>query len=321
MFKPDITIIGNAAVDILAAPVSPEVFEIGTWPANNVKMSFGGDAQNESALLSRFGKKVELFSKLGDDQAGKSILARARENGVSVDKITLDPTMPSPISIVLITENGERNFVSDAKCSMRRLVEDDIYPILDTAADIVSFASLFVSTSMDIASATRVFKAIKSKPGRILTVDVTKAKFGETLDDLRELLPYVDYFFPNNDEAAMLTGTHDAHKNAALFVEAGVGCAVVKVGSKGCIIRTKDECIEIPAYKVENCVDTTGAGDSFAAGFIYGLSEGMSLADCGRFACATASCIVECVGATDGVMSIDKPMARFKELKEMADEK
>lgn len=313
--KPEITVIGNAAIDILASPVSTEVFEKGTLPVNEIKMSFGGDAQNEAVLLSRFGKRVELFSKLGKDEAGMRILDRVRENGVSVDKIVPDPTMPSPINVVLIEENGERNFLTNPKSSMRKLTDEDVLPILDTAGDIVSFASLFVSTSMDIPQAARIFKAVKSKPGRILTVDVTKAKFGETLEDLKVLLPYVDYIFPNEEEAAVLTGVKDARENARLLVEAGAGCAVVKVGSKGCIIHTKEKTIEVSAYPVSKCIDTTGAGDSFAAGFIYGLSEKMPLEACGKFACAVASCTVECVGATDGVLSIDKPMERFLEMK------
>ena len=65
---------------------------------------------------------------------------------------------------------------------------------------------------------------------------------------------------------------------------------------------------------MENVVDTTGAGDSFAAGFLYGLSEGYSLYDCGRFACATASCAIECVGAVDGVKSVDEVTRRYERI-------
>jgi len=56
------------------------------------------------------------------------------------------------------------------------------------------------------------------------------------------------------------------------------------------------------------------AGDCFAAGFLYALSEGMSLPECGRFACAVASCAIECVGATDGIKSVDEPWKRFQSL-------
>jgi sugar/nucleoside kinase (ribokinase family) len=135
------------------------------------------------------------------------------------------------------------------------------------------------------------------------------------LADLEELLPYIDYILPNRDEIALLTGKNDPFANAKLLIEAGVGCAVIKCGKDGCLIRTKDECYKIPAYPVENALDSTGAGDCFAAGFLWGLRNGLSLEECGYFACATASCAVEHMGATDGVQSIGEPMKRYREMK------
>ena len=82
-------------------------------------------------------------------------------------------------------------------------------------------------------------------------------------------------------------------------------------GGKGCIIATKSAQIEIPACRVEKVVDTTGAGDCFAAGFLYALSEGWQLEECGRFACAAASCSVEEVGAVAGVTSLEKVLRRY----------
>lgn len=187
-------------------------------------------------------------------------------------------------------------------------------PHVETMADIVSFASIFVSSKLDIKAMEELFRAIKEKPGRILAADMTKAKNRETLEDLYGLLPYIDYILPNEEEIALLTGEDDPGKNAEILIEAGVSCAVIKCGTKGCLIRTKEELYRIPAYEVEHCVDTTGAGDCFAAGFLWALSEGYPLSECGRFACAAASCAVEWLGATDGVISLEEPMRRRKNL-------
>ena len=81
------------------------------------------------------------------------------------------------------------------------------------------------------------------------------------------------------------------------------------------VIAREGEILELPAYPVARAVDTTGAGDAFAAGFVYALSRGMPLADCGLFACAAASCIVETAGANGGIRSAEEPMARYAELK------
>ncbi len=309
--KKDITVIGNAIVDVLAGPVSRDVFRLGSHSVEKIKLSFGGDALNEAVLLSRFGKRVELISRLGKDEAGHRVLGYIRENGISADSVIVEEGLDTSVNIVLVDKKGERYFLTNPNGSQRKLEEGDLMPYLDSAGDIVSFASMFISTSLDIPAMTRVFRRIKSRPGRILAVDVTKTKHGERLKDLKELMPYIDYFFPNEEEAALLTGTDDAYVNGELFVKAGVKCAVIKRGRQGCLICTEKEMIEVPAFPVVDCVDTTGAGDSFAAGFLWALSENYSLADCGRFGCAVSSCSVECVGAVDGILSIEEPMRRF----------
>lgn len=308
----NITVIGNAIIDVLAKPVNAKVFETGSLPVDKIKLTFGGDALNEAIVLTRLGRNVDLISKVGDDEAGSRVLSFLKDTGISVDKIVVEKGLDTSINIVLIDEQGERHFLTNPVGSQRKLSEADIYPFLDSASDIVSFASIFVSPLLDIPAMTRIFKKVKEKPGRILVADLTKAKKGECLEDLAELLPYVDYILPNEEEIALLTGEKDPKINAELLVESGVSCAVIKCGSKGCIIRTREEMYHIPAYPVKNCIDTTGAGDSFAAGFLWALSEGWALIDCACFACAVASCTVECVGSTDGVVSFKTPLDRYR---------
>ena len=312
--KKDITIIGNSVIDVLAKPINAKVFETGSQPVEQIKLAFGGDALNEAVVLTRLGKKVDLVSKVGKDEAGSRVLSFLKDSGISVDKIIIENGIDTSVNVVLIDEQGERYFLTNPAGSQRKLAEDDIYPYLDSAKDIVSFASIFVSPLLDIPAMTRLFRKIKEKD-RILVADMTKPKKGEQLDDLKELLPYVDYILPNEDEIALLTGVHDPAANAELLVEAGVSCAVIKCGSKGCLIRSEKEMYRIPSYLVENCIDTTGAGDSFAAGFLWALSEGMPLMECGCFACAVASCTVECIGATEGVVSLETPLKRCREIK------
>ena len=312
--KKDITIIGNAIIDVLAKPVNAKVFETGSQPAEKIKLAFGGDALNEAVVLARLGKKVDLISKVGNDEAGSRILAFLSDSDIAVDKITIENSIDTSINIVLIDERGERHFLTNPLGSQRKLAEDDVYPHLDSAKDIVSFASMFVSPLLDIPAMTGLFRKIKENPDRILVADLTKAKKGERLEDMAELLPYVDYILPNEDEISLLTRVNDPYINAKLLIESGVSCAVIKRGSRGCLIRTDKEMYHVPAYPVKNCIDTTGAGDSFAAGFLWALSEGLPLIECGCFACAVASCTVEYMGSADGVISLETPLSRFHEI-------
>ena len=159
-----------------------------------------------------------------------------------------------------------------------------------------------------------IFETIKKSSNSILAVDMTKAKNGETIYDLKQCLKYIDYIFPNESEIFTLTRENDPYKNAKKLVELGAKCAVIKRGKNGCLIYTDGLYIDIPAYSVSEVVDSTGAGDSFVAGFLYGLSHGFKLKECGIFANAVASCVIESLGATQGFASKKKALKRYEKM-------
>ena len=141
---------------------------------------------------------------------------------------------------------------------------------------------------------------------------MTTAKRGESIADIACLLKYVDYIIPNEIEAERLTAEKDVYKNAERFLEYGASCVVIKRGKNGCLIKTHKQQFEIPAYKEVKVMDTIGAGDSFAAGFIWGLKNKLPLKECGRFGCAVASCTVEEIGANGAIKSLEIPMKRYQ---------
>ena len=192
----DVTIIGAAIIDVLAAPVNENVFSIGSQPMDTIEMSFGGDALNEAVILSRLGKRVQLITKVGDDEAGRRVLSFLEENHISSEGTVIQRGLRTGINIVLIDEKGNRHFLTNPSGSLRRLSFEDIEGYLDDAAGIVSFAGMFVSPLLTIPEMKRLFSRIKDKKDRILAVDMTKAKNGEVLEDIQELLPYIDYIFP-----------------------------------------------------------------------------------------------------------------------------
>lgn len=306
-----ISIIGVGVIDILVGAVDEKLFIGDGQDVDYTKISFGGDALNQAVALSRLGKNIQWISKVGDDDAGRRILNYAEGNGIDVSCVKIVPGLDTAVTIVLVDAKGERRFLMNPHSTLRKLAEEDISPHVDDMAAIVSFASMFISTLLDVPAMERLFRRIKAS-GRTLAVDMKPSKRGETLDDLSGVLSCTDYFFPNEFELATLTGKSDIDENIAALLNCGLNCAVVKRGGEGCIIATKSEQIEIPACRVEKVIDTTGAGDCFAAGFLWALSEGWQLEECGKFACAVASCSVERVGAVTGVTSLAEVMRRLK---------
>ena len=307
----DISVIGTGVVDVLVGAVDEKIFSRPSTPVDFVKISFGGDALNQSVVLSRLGKRVQWINKVGDDDAGQRILRYATDNGIDVSHVTVQPGLPTGITIVLVDTTGERRFLTNPHSSLRKLATEDILPHVDEMASIVSFAGMFISPLLDIPSMEKIFSRIKSS-GRTFALDMKLPKHGETLSDIAGLLSHVDYFLPNETELAALTGSTDIDENISALLACGVKCAVVKRGGKGCVLACGDERHEIPACPVEKVVDTTGAGDSFAAGFLFALSENRPLVECAKFASATASCSVEAVGAVTGVTSLAKVLSRHE---------
>jgi sugar/nucleoside kinase (ribokinase family) len=291
-----VSVIGAAVVDIFAAPVDKEIFEKGSVPVGNIGLSFGGDALNEAVILSDLGIETELISLLGDDEAAGTILRCLKARGVDSSKITKDWGIATGMNIVLVDDMGERYFITNLESSLRKLSKEHIMQHIDGMGDIVSFASIFVSPKLTINDMEEVFKTIKKKPGRILVADMTTAKNGESVKDIETLLGYIDYLIPNEKEAYMLTGEKDPQKSASSFLEHGANCVIIKCGKEGCVYKNSSEEGSACAYPGANVVDTTGAGDSFVAGFITGLSKGLSLKSCCTYGCAVASVVVEHMG-------------------------
>jgi len=114
-------------------------------------------------------------------------------------------------------------------------------------------------------------------------------------------MPYLDIFMPSTNEARYITGKDDPVEMAEVLLEHGVGLAMIKLGEKGAYVKEKNsEGFFIPAYKGK-VVDTTGAGDSFVAGFLSRYIKGQSVYDCTVFAIAVATHCISEVGATTGI--------------------
>ncbi len=160
---------------------------------------------------------------------------------------------------------------------------------------VVSLASLFLQPLVDPEKILPFVKFIKNC-GAILCADI-RAKDEINIEDYAEILPYIDYIFPNDQEAYFYSKTEEPESAADFFLNMGISNVIVKIGKQGCFTKTaKGEKFITPAFKAE-VVDTTGAGDNFAAGFISGILDGKNLEDCCKFASAAANIAIQNVGA------------------------
>ena len=292
-----VQIIGAAIVDVLVNPADERVFATGSFPAERILMSCGGDALNEATVLHKLGGNVTLQTILGDDEPGKTVLRRMEQVGLDTRAVRIRPDLRTSVNVVLVKPDGQRCFLTDPQSSQRKLQLEDIPVPFRPETEILCFASMFVFPLMRTAEMAAVFRAAKEQ-GILVCADMTKRKNGETTADVAEALRYVDYLFPNDAEAMLLTRKDTVEAAAQELLDAGVGTVVVKCGAEGCYILNRQGAFRVPAEENVVCLDSTGAGDSFVGGFLYGLSQDLSLDECARLANRCGARAVEKIGAT-----------------------
>ena len=133
-------------------------------------------------------------------------------------------------------------------------------------------------------------------------LDVVVPATTDLWDRMAAVLPYTDYFLPNDDEARLITGLDDARDQAKCFQDAGAGTVAITRGQAGTVLLSGGELLEAGVFPV-TFVDGTGSGDAFDAGFILGLLPGKSNAECVRLGSALGASCVRHTGATAGVFT------------------
>ena len=307
----DVICLGAALVDLPLRPVERNVFDTDSYPVDEIGMQIGGDAVNEATVLTRLGHSVSLVGMTGKDVAGAFVRQHVKDNGIDATWLKERDDIATSINVGLVTPDGERTFITSRNGSCRRMSEEDISPDALKHGRLLSFASFFNSPLLTGEVAARIFRKAKEH-GMVICADVINPRMGETLEDIRQALSYADYLFPNYDEAKGLTGETDPDRIADVFLDAGVKHVCVKKGREGAFIKSADEAVLVPGYPDSNCIDTTGAGDNFAAGFISAILDGKSFREAAQFANAVASVAVEAVGATAGVQSREQAQARYR---------
>lgn len=307
-------IVGAGIVDVAAGPVDTGMFAQSSYPAGRVTLGFGGDALNEATVLARLGAPVRLVSKVGEDTAGGLVADHCAKAGMDTRFIKREPGLDTGINIVLVDGAGERRFIAGESGSLRRLSPADIAPAALEGAGLLCLASVFVSPLLKPADMAALSAECRRR-GIPTCADFTRPKNGEGLAEMAEMLAQLDYVFPNLEEAAALTGRDTPEAMARALLECGVGNVAIKMGARGCFLANAAQQRYIPAVAGITPVDTTGAGDSFSAGFLYGLLAGWPPEECALFANAAASLAVEAFGANMGIRDLEQVRQRLAEYK------
>lgn len=299
----DILCVGQMVVDILVQNVDNVDFGVDTQRIEQIAMKNGGDCLNTAIDLKKLGADVGFSGVLGKDPMGKFLQGVLEENGIDTEGIYFDDASKTSSVIVLINKKGERVFLYYGG-SNDALTFEKIDQEMVRKAKYVHVGGTYLLPGFDGEGARKLFE-LAHETNAFTTMDVTWDTTGRWLEVIESCLSELDLFIPSINEAKEICGTEDEKEIVSFLKKRGVKNVIVKLGAKGCYVDAFGKQYYQSAYKVP-VVDTTGAGDSFVAGILYGLNQGWEIEKVTRFASAVGAHCIQQLGATSGVPSYNE---------------
>jgi sugar/nucleoside kinase (ribokinase family) len=252
-------------------------------------MVFGGSAANTTKGLTQFGHKTGLVGKVGQDSSGKAFVNHLIEQGV---KPLLSYTeTPTAQAACFITPDKERTMRSFLGASLEMKVDD-----LDSndfiGVKLVHFEAYNLFNGEVVQRGMELAKQQKAIVSFDLGSYELVYKYKEKIIQL--ISRYVDILFANEEEIQALTSL--SPEKACEVLRDLSRVAIVLMGKQGCLIGNREQMMHCPALEVE-VLDTTGAGDLFASGFLHGYLRGLPIEECARLGVLTSSMVVQSLGA------------------------
>lgn len=302
---------GNALVDVLATLQDDSLLDEMNLPKGSMQLidedkflkirdkfaemkthkATGGSAENTMLALANLGLQPGFIGKVGNDDFGQYF----KKNGVKrgIDMKLMLGNLPTGVASTFISPDGERTFGTYLGAAATMTAENLTLDMFR------GYAYLYIEGYL-VQDHELILRAMQlgKEAGAQICLDMASYNIvAEDLDFFTSLVnKYVDIVFANEDEARAYTGKEAWE--AINEISSMCSIAVVKLGAQGSCIKKGTECIKLEIPPVKKVLDTTGAGDYYAAGFLYGLTSGYSLEKCSIIGSILASSVIQVVGTT-----------------------
>jgi len=255
----------------------------------------GGSAGNTAAGIASFGGRAAYIGKVHNDQLGAVFTHDIRASGVSYETVPSSEGAPTATSMILVTPDAQRTMNTFLGACVELTPEDVHEAVIADAEVLYVEGYLWDSPSMK-AAVLKAFE-LSHAAGRLISLTLSDSfcvdRFRDEFVDLVE--NQVDILFANEAEIKSLYQV-DTFDEAAALLRPHVKIAALTRSERGSVILSKDGAIEVSAFPTE-VVDTTGAGDLYAAGFLYGYTNGYSLENCAKLGGLGAAEVISQLGA------------------------
>ncbi|MEV7757156.1 sugar kinase [Microbacterium sp. NPDC089180] len=268
---------------------------------DEIRLTVAGTAAATAVDLARLGVAVATVGAVGDDALGVFLRSTMAAEGVDVTGLAVRPERPTSATMLPIRRDGSRPALHVIGSNAAVRPEDLASLALDGVA-VLHLGGSCLLPGIDGPPSVDLLRRAR-EAGIVTTMDFIPTGGAGDRDAVLPCLPFVDYLFPSEEDALSFAGTQALDEAVAFYLDAGVQTLVVTRGAAGVSISTREERdMRFPAYAVD-VVDTTGCGDAFSAGFIWGLLDGAGVGEAAQRGLACGSLVATGLGSDAGIHS------------------
>lgn len=303
-----IVVLGNINQDfVMTAERMPEPGE--TVLGGDLRFVAGGKAANQAVTAARLGAEVTIIGRVGDDVFGPSLLGNLAREGIDTTHVITDAEAASGAAFIALATSGENSIISVPGANFCVSPEQ----VRDAAGAVAEGDFALVQFAVPLAAVEELI-AVAAEAGTRVQIDPTPVR-----DRLPHNFSQAFAAVPNETEVAAITGASvndvaGAARAAGQLRDIGLSIGVVKLGANGCVLQSDEGTWHVPGFEV-TVVDTTGAGDAFAAGFAVALAEGRAPTDAACFANACGALAATVFGAQPSLPTRDAVEAFLGEVR------
>lgn len=273
-----------------------------------------GAELNVALGLARLGLRVGYVSRVGADSFGRFITDTLQLQGVDTSKLTVDSTRSTGFYLKTATRDGSDPAIEyhrkGSAASLLSPDDDDAayfgsarHLHLSGVAPAISAGSRALAHQIAARARTEGRQRISFDPNLRPSLWASRS---EMVEQMRQLAAYAHWVMPGLEEGRIVSGQHSPDAIAAFFLDQGAEGVVIKLGAGGAYLRTATQSAVVPAVRVDQVVDTVGAGDGFAVGFISALLDGCSAEASALRGNRIAALAIQAAGDSDGLPSRDQ---------------
>lgn len=270
------------------------------------KKGLAGAETNVAIGLARLNRSVGWISKLGKDPFGDFVIKEVRGEGVDTSYVTRSVNHNTGVLFKELTPLGDTNvyyYRKDSAAHHLNIKDIDLDYI--KSAKIVFLSGITLALSENNRRFAHELLSFCNKNGILVAFDpnirLKLWSIKEAKKEILDILQYVDIFTPGLEEAAMLFDINNPNEIIDFCLSKGIKTIVLKSGEECTWVANESERHQVPIFKVNKVVDTVGAGDAFVAGFLYGLTNELSIYECGVIGNAMGAMAVQSLGDMEGL--------------------